>query len=173
MAELTTSEKSGRRSSLRKLSPRVDLTAMVDLAFLLITFFMLATTLSKPHMLGVIMPVKNTPAGSDPESRTMTLCLGKNNQVLWYLGMAEKPLTTPAIVNYGKNGLRAAIINTSNKILTSTGKPLIVVVKPSSHSLYSNLVSTLDELNIVSIPSYAIADISAKDIDLLRQQKAF
>jgi biopolymer transport protein ExbD len=172
MAELTTSEKSGRKSSLRKLSPRVDLTAMVDLAFLLITFFMLATTLSKPHMMGVIMPVDTT-SEPVPESRTMTLCLGKNNQVLWYLGMAEKPLTVPAIVNYGKNGLRAAIINTSKKILTSTGKPLIVIVKPSSHSLYSNLVSTLDELNISSISSYAIANISAKDIDLLRQQKAF
>jgi biopolymer transport protein ExbD len=172
MAELTTSEKSGRRSSLRKLSPRVDLTAMVDLAFLLITFFMLATTLSKPHMMGVIMPV-DTESEPVPESRTMTLCLGKNNQVLWYLGMPEKPLTAPTIVNFGKNGLRAAIINTSKKILTATGKPLIVIVKPSSHSLYSNLVSTLDELNIASIPSYAIADISSKDIDLLRQQKAF
>ncbi len=173
MAELTTSEKSGKRSSLKKLSPRIDLTAMVDLAFLLITFFMLATTLSKPHMMGVIMPVKGTPPGNEPESRTMTLCLGKNNQVLWYLGMPEKPLTTPTIVDYGKNGLRAAIINTGNKILTTTGKPLIVIIKPSSHSVYSNLVSTLDELNIAGIPSYAIADISSKDIDLLRQRKAF
>jgi biopolymer transport protein ExbD len=172
MAELTVSEKSGKRSSLRKLSPGVDLTAMVDLAFLLITFFMLATTLSKPHMMGVVMPADRT-SEPVPESRTMTLCLGKDNQVLWYLGMAEKPLTTPAIVNYGKNGLRAAIINTSNKILTATGKPLIVIVKPSSHSVYSNLISTLDELNIASIPSYAIADLSAKDIDLLRKQKAF
>ena len=134
---------------------------------------MLATTLSKPHMMGVIMPVIDSPPGNDPESRTMTLCLGKNNQVLWYLGMPEKPLTTPAIVDYGKNGLRTAIINTSNKILTATGKPLIVIVKPSSHSVYSHLVSTLDELNITGVPSYAIADISSKDIDLLRQQNAF
>jgi biopolymer transport protein ExbD len=173
MAELNASEKSGRRNSLRKLSPRVDLTAMVDLAFLLITFFMLTTTLSKPHIMGVIMPVKGSPPGSDPESRTMTLCLGKNDQVLWYLGMAEKPLTNPTLVNYSKTGLRATIINTGKKIFATTGKPLIVIVKPSAHSLYSNLVQALDELSIASIPSYAIADISSKDIDLLKRQKAF
>jgi biopolymer transport protein ExbD len=173
MAELNSSEKSGRKRSMKKLSPRVDLTAMVDLAFLLITFFMLATTLSKPHMMGVVMPVKGGPPGADPESRTMTLCLGENNQVLWYLGMAEKPLIAPTIVNYSKAGLRVAIINTGKKVLAATGKPLIVIVKPSAHSLYSNLVSTLDELSIASIPSYAIAGLSPKDIDLLEQQKAF
>ncbi|HEY4197145.1 MAG TPA: biopolymer transporter ExbD [Mucilaginibacter sp.] len=173
MAELNASEKSGKRGSLKRLSPRIDLTAMVDLAFLLITFFMLTTTLSKPHVMGVVMPVKGVPPSASPESRTMTLCLGKNDQVLWYMGMAEKPLTAPAIVNYGKNGLRTTIVNTSKRILAATGKPLIVIIKPSTHALYSNLVSALDELNIASIPSYAIADISPKDIDLLKQQNAF
>jgi len=173
MAELSASEKTGSKGSLKKLSVRVDLTAMVDLAFLLITFFMLATSLSKPHMMAVAMPAKDTPVGGDPASRTMTICLGKNNQALWYLGMADKPLTVPTLVNYSRTGLRNAILNTSNKIFKATGKGLVVIVKPSAHSLYSNLVSTLDELNITSVPSYAIADISPKDIDLLKEQKAF
>jgi biopolymer transport protein ExbD len=173
MAELTTSEKTGSRgSSLKKLSVRVDLTAMVDLAFLLITFFILATSLSKPRAMSLAMPVPGAPGG-DPASRTMTIYLGKDNLVLWYMGMAEKPLSVPMLVNYSKTGLRAAIINTGQKIMRTTGKTLIVIVKPGIHSLYSNLVSTLDELNIANVPSYAIADISSKDAELLKQQKAF
>jgi hypothetical protein len=87
--------------------------------------------------------------------------------------MAEKPLSNPTLVGCSKRGLRATIINTAKKIFATTGKPLIVIVKPSARSLYSNLVQALDELSIASIPSYAIADISPKDIDLLKQQKAF
>lgn len=172
MAELNASVKSGKRGSLSKLSPRIDLTAMVDLAFLLITFFMLTTTLAKPKAMPVAMPVDG-PASAVPQSRTMTLCLGKNNQVLWYLGMPENPLTAPALTNFNKAGLRAVLINTSKKIVASSGKPMIVILKPSAHAVYADFVSALDELNIASIPSYAVAKISSKDMDLLRQQQAF
>src|SRR5260370_25202358 len=123
MAELNASEKSGRRRSLKRLSPRVDLTAMVDLAFLLITFFIMATTLAKPKAMDLAMPVG--PGAAVPETRTMTICLGKNDQVLWYLGRAEKPLTTPKLVSFNKTGLRADVISTSKKILQTSGKPLI------------------------------------------------
>ncbi len=171
MAELNVSTKSSGRNSLKKLSPRIDLTAMVDLAFLLITFFMLTTTLSKPHLMRVAMPVDG-PSTAMPETRTMTLCLGKDDRVLWYLGMADKPIITPTLVNNGM-GLRAAIINTSKRVLSISGKPLIVIVKPSAHAIYSNFVSALDGLNITNTPSYAVAKISTKDIDLLKQYKAY
>ncbi|MGZ3944180.1 MAG: ExbD/TolR family protein [Mucilaginibacter sp.] len=173
MAELVTSEKNGKRSSLKKLPPRIDLTAMVDLAFLLITFFILTTSLIKPHIMEVAMPPKGMPPGGDGASRTMTICLGKNNQVLWYLGLPDKPLVQPTIVNYGKNGLRAAIINNERSVLKNTGKTLLVILKPSSHSIYNNLVNTLDELNITSVEAYAIADISPKDIEMLQQKNAY
>ena len=173
MAELITTEKPGRRSSLKKLSPRIDLTAMVDLAFLLITFFIMTTSLAKPKAMDLAMPVKGVPDGRDPASRTMTICLGKNDRVLWYLGMADKPITTPHMVDYSETGLREAIISTKKKVLQATGKPLIVILKPSAHSVYANFVAALDELNITSVQSYAVADISPKDIDMLKQHKAF
>jgi biopolymer transport protein ExbD len=173
MAELITSEKSGRRSSLQKLPPRIDLTAMVDLAFLLITFFMLTTSLAKPHVMQVAMPVKDTAPAGDPASQTMTLCLGKNNQVLWYMGMAEKPITPPTLVRFDKLGLRSTLINMQKKIFAAFGKPLIVILKPSAHAVYADFVSALDELNIANVQSYAIADISSKDIAFLTQQKAY
>jgi biopolymer transport protein ExbD len=172
MAELITSGKSGRKGSARPQAPRIDLTAMVDLAFLLITFFILTTTLAKPRAMQVVMPA-GALSEPVPQSRTMTICLGKNNQVLWYLGMAENPLTAPRLVNLGSNGLRSDIINTKTTILKESGKELIIIVKPSAHSEYASLVATLDELNITAVSSYAIAKISPEDIDLLRRQKAY
>jgi biopolymer transport protein ExbD len=176
MAELNSSPaKAGSRSGRNRIAARVDLTAMVDLAFLLITFFMLTTTLQKNEAMAVVMPDK-TPGTNEPgvpASRTMTVCLGKNNQVLWYMGMADAPLSKPEIINYNKTGLREALINKRTQIKAQTGKDVIVLVKPSEHSIYDNLVSTLDELNISRIDRYAIVDITAKDVDLLKKYKAY
>ncbi len=171
MAELNTSEKTGSRSPLKRLSVRVDLTAMVDLAFLLITFFMLATSLAKPKAMPLTMPVG--PPGPVSEKTTMTICLGKNNQALWYLGMADKPLSAPQMVNYSNNGLRRAIIETGKAVFKTTGKSMMVIVKPSAHSVYANVVAALDELNIANVQSYAIANISPKDTDLLKLHRAW
>ncbi|WCT13948.1 ExbD/TolR family protein [Mucilaginibacter jinjuensis] len=177
MAELNSAPaKAGGKSKRTRIPVRVDLTAMVDLAFLLITFFMLTTTLQKQEAMAIAMPDKTNDVINDsftPANRTMTICLGKNNQVLWYMGMADAPLSNPEIVNYGKNSLREAILNKRNQIKAQTGKDLIVLVKPSTHSIYDNLVSTLDELNISKVDRYAIVDISPKDVDLLKKYKAY
>ena len=173
MAELVTSGKSGKRSSLKKIPPRIDLTAMVDLAFLLITFFILSTTLVKPKAMDIAMPVNVPQKEGWPESRTMTICLGKNNQVMWYMGLADKPLMEPQIVNYSKNGLRTVIVKMENRIFKATGKPMAVILKPSAHSVYGNVVNAIDELNITSVASYAVTEISPKDIDMLKQQNAY
>lgn len=168
MAELNYSPAGTGKHGIKKLSVRVDLTAMVDLAFLLITFFMLATTLSKPKRITLTMPA-NGPEGPVPESRSMTVCLGKNNQVLYYLGLPDKPLAGPQIVRSGET-LRQALVETGTRVLATTGKDLIVVLKPGEHSVYSNLVDALDELDIANVKTYAIAKISAKDMDMLKQR---
>ncbi|MFI5162749.1 MAG: ExbD/TolR family protein [Sphingobacteriales bacterium] len=172
MAELVASEKKGKRSSLPKLPPRIDLTAMVDLAFLLITFFILTTSLAKPRVMPLNMPAPGPP-GAVGESSTMTVCLGSQNEALWYRGMPDKPLTAPQIVGYGKDGLRRAIVETGKQILKTTGKQMMVIVKPSARSKYADLVSTLDEINITNIQYYAIADISPKDIEMLKFKNAY
>ena len=171
MAELVVPGKNGKRSSLPKLPPRIDLTAMVDLAFLLITFFILTTSLAKPRAMPIAMPVGKT--GGVGESTTMTVCLGINNQALWYRGMTEKPLTVPQIVGYGKDGLRRAIVEAGKKIFTATGKQMMVIVRPSAHSKYADLVAAIDELNITAVKYYDIADISPKDIEMLKLKKAY
>jgi biopolymer transport protein ExbD len=172
MAELNSfPQRSGARHALKRIPARVDLTAMVDLAFLLITFFMLTTILVKPKAMRLNMPA-DMPSEPVPETGTMTICLGKSNQVIWYLGMAAKPLIGPVQAGNGKE-LIQAILETRNRIFKTSGKTMGVIVKPSDHSDYENLVETLDDLNITQAPGYAIAKISANDIDFLKQHRIY
>src|SRR6185295_10075646 len=81
----------------KKSSTHIDMTPMVDLAFLLLTFFMLTTTFSKPKRMDITMPTKDKPppdqATKFPESQTMSILLGEKNKIIWYMGRedAEKP----------------------------------------------------------------------------------
>src|SRR5476649_1297005 len=109
MAELDTSgggKHKGGKVRTKKKATRVDLTAMVDLAFLLITFFILTTTLNKPKAMELVMPDKTDKTLQEPvpETRTMTLLLGKGDRLEWFVGQAGK--TKPAIEGYGKDELR-------------------------------------------------------------------
>ncbi len=169
MAELNpTSGKSGGRHRVKRAPLRVDLTAMVDLAFLLITFFMLTTSLTKPREMPVAMPAPGPPVAVS-ENTTMSICLGTKHQAVYYLGMADKPLTTPTVTGYGVQ-IRNAILEMRKKVFASTGKTMMVLIKPAEHSVYENLVDALDEVNITKVPTYAIAQILPKDIDMLKQK---
>ena len=171
MAELVSSPgKSGGRS-LSKMPVRVDLTALVDLAFLLITFFILTTTLQKARSLPLVMPPPGPP-GPVAASSTMTICLGKNNQALYFVGMPQKPLTTPKVIAAGSS-MRQAIIQTAKQITATTGKSMFVIISPSDHSVYKSLVGTLDEMNITGVTSYAIAQIPQEGISLLKGKGAY
>lgn len=175
MAELDTSgggKKKGGKVRSKKASTRVDLTAMVDLAFLLITFFMLTTTLAKPQAMDLTMPDKNEKQPEDqlavPASRTMTILLGDKNKLEWFVGEPGK--VAPNTDGYGKNGIRKALLDNSKQIKQqSGGKDMIVVVKPSDKSDYKDLVDILDELKITDIQRYAIVDITPLEIDLLKR----
>ena len=173
MAELDTSGggKKGGKVRSKKASTRVDLTAMVDLAFLLVTFFMLTTTLNKPKAMDLVMPDKDDQKKDEkpvPESRTLTILLGKDNKIEWYRGLVDKPMGAPTTDNFGKDGIRKVLLELKQKIAEeSGGKPMIVLVKPSDKSVYKNMVDIMDELNIAGIDIRAIVDITIPDIALL------
>jgi len=178
MAELNTGgggggHKGGKVRS-KKSSTRVDLTAMVDLAFLLITFFMLTTTLLKPKAMDLVMPDKDEQHDQlpVPASRSMTILLGANDKVEWFIGEPGK--STPTTDNFGPNGLRKALIDNYDKVKKeSGGKEMIVLIKPSDKSTYNDLVSALDELNITNIQEHAIVDITQPEIDLLKRDHLY
>lgn len=172
MAELALpAGKSGARQ-LGKLPVRVDLTAMVDLAFLLITFFILTTTLTKQKSLELAQPVPDAHPIGWAASRTLSICLGKAGQAIYYLGTTEHPIIAPQAVSFGKD-MNKMLLDMNKKVMASTGKNVIVIIKPSDHAVYRNLVSTLDELNLTQTSSYAIGPLSKQDIDLLKQKKVY
>jgi biopolymer transport protein ExbD len=173
MAELDTSgggKKGGGKVRTKKQSTRVDLTAMVDLAFLLITFFILTTTLQKPKAMDLVMPDKdiNDHRLPVPESRTMTVLLGTQNKIEWFIGAPPDHLIAgPTKDNFGKNGIRKSLMEEGAKIKASSGKEMIVLIKPSDKSTYEDMVSIMDELNIVGNQERAIVPITPLDISLL------
>jgi len=175
MAELDTSgggKHKGGKVRSKKASTRVDLTAMVDLAFLLITFFILTTTLQKPKAMDLVMPDKDEVTKEQlpvPESRTMSVLLGTKNKVEWYIGLPSKPLTAPTVDGFGKNGIRKALLENAARIKQeSGGKDMIVLIKPSDKSTYADMVSMMDELNITNNQQRAIVDISPVEIEVLK-----
>lgn len=183
MAELNTGDGGGgkdKKVRSKKQNSKVDLTAMVDLAFLLITFFMLTTTLSKPKAMELGLPDKQDDPSEKPikvdENRTMTILLGDNNKLVRYVGMLATPVAggTPKEFTYGKNGIRAELLKRKASVLaysTAKGKPkngMIVIIKPSKKSNYRNLIDILDEMGIVEVPTYAIVnDFSPEETKLL------
>jgi biopolymer transport protein ExbD len=170
MAELNTGDGGGKKGSKKvrskKQNSKVDLTAMVDLAFLLITFFMLTTTLSKPQSMNLGLPDKNDSIKNDvkvDENRTMTILLGDNNKLVRYVGLLATPVSggAPKDFQYGKDGIRKELLSRKAAVLQYTGtkdKGMIVIIKPSKKSNYRNLVDILDEMAIVGVPTYAIVN---------------
>jgi len=184
MAELNTGDGGGgkdKKVRSKKQNSKVDLTAMVDLAFLLITFFMLTTTLSKPQSMNLGLPDKEEDKTKEKpilvdENRTMTILLGDNNKLVRYVGLLATPVAggAPKDFVYGKEGIRKELLDRKKSVLaysTAKGKPkngMIVIIKPSKKSNYRNLVDILDEMAIVDVPTYAIVnDFSPEEQKLL------
>ena len=171
MAELNTGDSSGKKGGKvrsKKQNSKVDLTAMVDLAFLLITFFMLTTSLSKPQSMDLGMPEKDSkiPPILIADARTMTILVGPDNKLKMYMGQFVSPLEAPKDVTYGKNGIRKDILAKLKSVPEVMGDPkkgLIVLIKASKKSNYKNLVDILDEMAICKVPTYAIVDITKEE----------
>ncbi|OOV17180.1 biopolymer transporter ExbD [Flavobacterium sp. LM4] len=181
MAELNTGDSGGGKGGKvrsKKQNSKVDLTAMVDLAFLLITFFMLTTTLSKPQAMPLGLPDKDEKKPDDgvkvDEKRTMTVMMGENNKLIYYMGLIDSPIAGPKDISYGKDGFRKILLARKKSVIEYTGnkdKGIIVIIKPGKKSKYKNLVDILDEMAISGVETYAIVnDFLPKETELLEKK---
>ena len=184
-----------KKGKPKKISLRVDFTPMVDMNMLLITFFMFCTTLSKPQMMDLVMPVKdNAIEGTSQaaESKTVTLLLAGDDVVYYYNGKPNYDDYTSLIqTTYNsEGGLRTMLVERNRDVIkqiyelrqkkqkgeiteeelrtqTSAIKNVkggqVVVIKPTDASTYKNLVDVLDEMQICSIGTYAIVDLTEGD----------
>ena len=143
-----------------KRTLNVDMNPMVDLAFLLLTFFMLATTFSKPQAMELLIPAKPKDELAEKEmavkeSKTLSIALQKD-QVQWYRGITEPKAE---IIKYEDLESLLSTINNNTE-------GLVVLIKPLGSSKYSNLVDVLDAFNYSNIQRYAISDLSEFDESL-------
>jgi biopolymer transport protein ExbD len=134
MAELNTGggggHKKGEKVRSKKASTRVDLTPMVDLGFLLITFFMLATTLIKPQTMEINLPRNDKVEKKDQTlvkaSKSITIILAKNNKIFYFFGDGKtdpvtKGPTQVITTNFSKDGIR--------KMLLDRNAPIVALIK--------------------------------------------
>lgn len=159
MAEITTNTR----------QPRVDMTPMVDLGFLLITFFVFTTTFSSPTMMKLTMPDKSTEPGMPIKyGNTLTLILGKNNRIFWHQ-KGPKDLNEEVLneTSYGTT-LSQLIIQKRNNAIEKEN--FTVIIKPSDESQYKNTVDVLDEMVITNQGRYVIADASPKEIAIYQSK---
>ena len=180
LADNTSSAISRKRAGVQgmtKNSHRIDMTPMVDLGFLLISFFVITTELSKPTVMNLYMPTDGPPMKLG-NSNALTLLLDKNNAIYYYNGDWKEASMTGGIVqtNFsGTNGLRDVImkkqhwLEINNK--TKEGRNgLMLLIKPGSGASYKNVVDALDEATINMVKKYAVVKISAEEINWLKQK---
>lgn len=203
MAEMDTSSGGGHKKGpgvkkSKKLSTRVDLTPMVDLGFLLITFFIFTTTMSQPTAMKLNLP-KDSDKPEDEnqakESGALTILLGKDNHVFYYEGKLESNGSNFKSSSFsGENNIRDVIINKKKDVMSRhvhsascqkiqddarekgdpnwqtacLDKDFVVVIKPGEESTYKNVVDILDEMAINVVKRYALVDISEGEASLVK-----
>eukprot|EP01030_Chromulinospumella_sphaerica_P034417 gene34417-biopygen14080 len=160
---------------------------MVDLGFLLITFFMFTTTLAKPKTMEINMPYKDENLKDEEKNKlkasvAMTVLLSKNHRVYYYEGIGDNPEVAPdlKVTSFkAKDGIRDAIIRKKKLVagMKAGGQlgpkdEMTVLIKPDTTSTYSDLVNMLDEMNINDVKVYAIIDISDIEQGFIKETEA-
>lgn len=168
----------------KKLSTRVDMTPMVDLGFLLITFFIFTATMSTPTTMRLIMPKdeKNPENQTEvKESGALTILMGKSNGVYYYEGQLKPDgsnfmSSTYADIRNVIQKKRTDVMKLGRSLgyaKDSADKDMVVVIKPNAEATYKNTVDILDEMTINNIKRFALVDISEpeKQAIILTEQR--
>ncbi|CAN5415009.1 biopolymer transporter ExbD [soil metagenome] len=191
------SGKGGKHKKVRakKNSTHIDMTPMVDLAFLLLTFFMLTTTFGKPKTMEINMPVKPPDNTIKNEvNNALTVLLSGDNKIFWYFGEL-KPETKLTSTDYSATGIRKVFLDYNKQAFAEIkdlriqadktnladttlkrmeidikGKKyaVMVLVKTDDKAKYKNVIDILDELNITMVGKYALVDLSQQEFDLIK-----
>lgn len=150
------------RQNSKRLSIKVDLTPMVDLGFLLITFFMLATSFSKPKTMEVLKP-DDKGSFDYPQSKTTTILMGPRDKAYCY-SLPDKLESWDDLrydsVSYDSKGLRKYILQRQSEVKARYGSSddLFLIIKPLDQSHLEYLVNVLDEIVITNVKHYAIVN---------------
>ena len=159
-------KKQGVRRS-KKLSTKVDLTPMVDLGFLLITFFVFTTTISDPKVMKLALPQDSPDSTSTPASKTISLLLADSNKIYYYNGDSINNMHE---INYSPEGLRSVLLWKRAAVRKIFGDALetVVLIKPTDSSTYGNMIDVFDEMRINDITRYVLMDANKYEMAIIQ-----
>jgi biopolymer transport protein ExbD len=169
MADIIIRNTNGKR---KQLNTKVDLTPMVDLGFLLITFFVFTNTLSSNMAMKLVMPKDDKDGIIIPESGAVTIIPDEKN--VWYyegnIPLEENELASIAYSDM--NNLRGRLLGLSNRLIQANGNnnKLMVMIKPTSRATFSNMVDMLDEMKICNLTRYALLNMDANEEKLIAKK---
>src|SRR3990172_5251735 len=148
-------KKKGKKKKKRRVGIRIDNTPMVDIAFLLLTFFMLTTTMNKPQTMEINLPPSNDVTVEVPESNLMTLRVKEDGAMYWNIGR-----DTPEKVEF--KGLRALMTERNQ-----ANPKLITLIKIDRKGKYKMMVDIMDELNLTNVTRFSLAPMEDGDKKIL------
>lgn len=154
----------GVKKQARK-DARVDMTPMVDLGFLLITFFIFTTTINSPKAFKLNVPddsAKDEEQTQAKASGAFTVLLSKGNHVYYYEGQLQSDGS-----NFKSSNFKEIRNELLRKKANTAEKDLVVIIKPNEEANYKNVVDMLDEMQILEIKRYAVVDIAQGENDLI------
>lgn len=204
MADLNTGGGSGHgkhgKKRAKKLSTRVDMTPLVDLAFLLLTFFVLTATFNKPKVMDLNFPYDKEDANEEKSEvrNGITLIASGNNKLYYYSGGLDKAEKLTEI-SYKADGLRKLLLERNAEVVSqikalgdkaqktkmadttfkrevvkiqSFPDALVVLIKNDDKAVYKNIIDIVDELNITKVGRFVVVDeLDPKEKQMLEQLK--
>ncbi len=166
MAEIINNKSNSGKRCSRK-STRVDLTPMVDLGFLLITFFVFTTTMSMTTAMGIVAPKADIESTTPiAESTVITVLAAANNTLYYYEGKESNRGFKQT--DYTANGLRK-ILTEKRKRVEANGKDATLIIKPCKFSNFKNLINIIDESKICMYKRYFLDKASEADENRMLQ----
>jgi len=152
----------GKKVRSKKNSTKVDMAPLVDLGFLLITFFMFAATSIKPNVMNLNMPPKiqdpvHTPPPDIKLQNSLTILISKDNKLFWH--QQEEAGLNPGTLNETDYSKIREVITTAQSRALDKDK-FTVIIKPMDDATYDNLVTILDEMEITKSTKYGIVPVA-------------
>ncbi|PZU86765.1 MAG: biopolymer transporter ExbD [Chryseobacterium sp.] len=170
MAEVQVNDRSKGKTRSGRVGIKVDMTPMVDLGFLLITFFLFSTNFSKPNVLDLGLPAKGPHGPVDIDYRnSITFILGKEGKVFYYQD-EKKNLNDNSLKEVSFDKFEVAKTIESAKAKAPKKEIFTIIIKPTDDSQYKTLVDMLDELAITKSERYGISEMNDKEKDLYQKK---
>jgi biopolymer transport protein ExbD len=171
MAEIIQNEGGGKKKGKRrakKHSTHIDMTPMVDLFCLLLTFFMLTSAFSKPKVMEIALPDKgkDLPQTQVQDEKVVNIILDENDKVYWYNGMIDpkKPIPTLVESNYSDDGLR--------KMFLERNKSLYAQIEDFNKQVLSGKINIPRDSIKSEVKKMRIADKSGPIVLIKATEKA-